>query len=681
MSRAPVTESISHKHLRTKARIAIIGIGARGLNVLERIIAYARHDVACVLEVYLFDPSLPGVGVHSVSQPDHLILNTVACQLTQFSDDSLRDAGPILAGPSFFEWMSEQHEAEPIEDRSATYKAIDPNAYYPRATFGKYLNWVFSYLKALAPKHVRIIHCQTSVDHITRVDNHRWRLVTGGGANEREVDFVFLTTGHSRKTPTAEDLELTSHVDRARAANPKLSIVLDPYPVKRTLASISAAHTVAVEGAGLTAFDVISELTLGRGGRFQHDGCHYVYRPSGNEPRILLISRSGLPLTARGVNEKGTHGQYKAKFLTADRVTKLRRQSPNGKLDFRRDVLPLLLLDMSYAYYFALVKSLRGLTAAMQFCNEFATAPDDETRKALISDRVAPEDRFSWERLTNPIPAEALRNRQGFRRWLLGYLKEDVRQAELGNNSSPVKAACDVLRDLRDTLRMVVDFGGLEEASHRWFFRTFVPVMNQLAVGPPKSRIQELIALIEAGIVQFDFGPRATCSLDRDRGRFCVTSQSFSGYTAAADVLIRARIAMPGPDEDQSPLMKQLYRDGLVRPFMNGSFRPGGIQVDRNLNVVTRDGLTSPTFWSLGTPTEGCKFYTFVVPRPGVNSTALVDAGRAVGRMMERIRHDASNDQPSDAPITADSLSADSFGVIGATALTEDVQCEPIGLS
>lgn len=660
------------------SRIGIIGLGPRGLNVLERIIAYSQHTVTCSLEVTVFDPRLPGTGVHDVTQPHHLLLNTVACQVTQFSDDSLRDAGPILNGPSFFEWMSEQGKIEAPSGHALADKPIDSNAYYPRAVFGHYLNWVFAYLVTIAPKHVRIHHYRTSVDRMTRAGGHRWRLAAGGGALVLDVDFVFLTTGHSRKTVSADESILASQVEFARAVNPKLSLVLDPYPVKRSLASISAAHTVAVEGAGLTAFDVISEMTIGRGGRFQHDGSCYVYKPSGNEPTILLLSRSGLPLTARGVNEKGANGQYKARFLTVDRVTQLRRESCNGKLDFQREVLPLLLLDMSYAYYFALVKSRSGLIRAMQFSNEFASAPDEKAREALICACIAPEERFSWERMTNPIPAEALRDRQGFGRWLLGHMKEDVRQAGLGNMSSPVKAACDVLRDLRDTLRMVVDFGGLEEASHRWFIGSFVPVMNRLAVGPPKTRIQELIALIEAGIMRCDFGPLASWSLDAERGQFLVTSQSFNQDMTAADVLIRARIAMPRPGEDQAPLMKHLFHSGLVRPFLNGGFQPGGIEVDRNLNVVTRDGLTQPTFWSLGTPTEGCKFYTFVVPRPGVNSTALVDAGRAVGLMMDRIRSEAPTNQPPDISITTD---ANQFVGENINFLIEDSQWGAIGLS
>jgi len=74
--------------------------------------------------------------------------------------------------------------------------------------------------------------------------------------------------------------------------------------------------------------------------------------------------------------------------------------------------------------------------------------------------------------------------------------------------------------------------------------------------------------------------------------------------------------------------MRGLLSDGFARLFRNGAFHPGGIEVDRSFNVVSGSGAPIPNLWALGIPTEGPKFYTFVVPRTGVNSTALVDAGR-----------------------------------------------------
>ena len=160
--------------------------------------------------------------------------------------------------------------------------------------------------------------------------------------------------------------------------------------------------------------------------------------------------------------------------------------------------------------------------------------------------------------------------------------------------------------------------------------------MNRLAVGPPKERIAQLLALMDAGTVRADFGPGANSTLDEGNGCFVVHSH-WQGDPATANVLVRGRASLPGPMEDKSPLMRKLVQRGIVRPFMNGQFHPGGITVDHNMNVVAQDGSSQTTLWALGTLVEGCKFYTFVLPRPGANSTTMVDAGRAVGLMMDAI--------------------------------------------
>ena len=101
---------------------------------------------------------------------------------------------------------------------------------------------------------------------------------------------------------------------------------------------------------------------------------------------------------------------------------------------------------------------------------------------------------------------------------------------------------------------------------------------------------------------------------------------------------------MPAPLEDQSPLIQRLLQRHLIKPFRNGGYHPGGIAVTPQLNVIREDGRVIRNMWAIGILTEGCKFYTFVVPRPGVNSTAIVDAGQAVQQMIaqcvpEDIRH------------------------------------------
>ena len=615
-------------------KIAIIGLGPRGLSVFDRILAYARNDASATpLDLYLFDSKEFGPGCHTTDQADHLLVNTVACQMTQFSDDTVRGAGPLLYGPSFADWLSSNRDA------SGARAEIDRNGYYSRALFGDYLRWGFEYLKKLAPPHMTIfLHNYAGVDDLSWRDD-QWHVSYDGCAYL--ADFVYLTTGHARKVLSDLERSLTQKVDAARAGNPRLQLVLEPYPIRNAVSSVTASDTIAIEGMGLTSFDLIAQLTQGRGGKFEACGKmqpegRLRYRASGNEPQILLYSRSGLPLTARAVNQKGVFGQYKPKFLTFAKVEALRLEADGGQLDFEKQIIPLLWCDMQFAFYFAYLHKRRDKIAALMFSNEFMACENAGARQALIDRHIDKHEQLSWKKLVDPVPALALKSRRQYDDWLRGHMWRDFEHACLGNLDGPLKSACDVLRDVRDVVRSAIDFGGLYEHSHRWVLSEFLPIMNRLAVGPPKERIAQLLALMDAGTVRADFGPGARCDLDEGKASFVVHGH-WPGESTAANVLVRGRASLPGPLEDKSPLMRKLVQRGIVRPFMNGQFHPGGITVDRNMNVVAQDGSAQTTLWALGTLVEGCKFYTFVLPRPGANSTTRVDAGRAVGHMMDAI--------------------------------------------
>ena len=63
--------------------VAIIGLGSRGLGVLERIAALAGDEQVAV---EVIDPSATGAGVHDPGQPDYLLLNTTCGQISMFPD-------------------------------------------------------------------------------------------------------------------------------------------------------------------------------------------------------------------------------------------------------------------------------------------------------------------------------------------------------------------------------------------------------------------------------------------------------------------------------------------------------------------------------------------------------------------------------------------------------------------
>ena len=209
-----------------------------------------------------------------------------------------------------------------------------------RSLLGEYLSWVYRRVVGLLPAHVGVYHHKTRVVDIARHDGG-FELALENGAR-RAADYVFLTTGHGYRKPSAEDRQFLSFVERRRRVNPSLEYYPSPYPI-HALAQIPATATVGIQGFGLTAHDVIAALTTGRGGRYVEDAAGDLrYQRSGKEPGLLLFSRNCLPFAARHQPERTYRPAPGALFAAGRAVPsagtdRSQRRRPAG---FQEDVLP-----------------------------------------------------------------------------------------------------------------------------------------------------------------------------------------------------------------------------------------------------------------------------------------------------------------------------------------------------
>jgi hypothetical protein len=76
----------------------------------------------------------------------------------------------------------------------------------------------------------------------------------------------------------------------------------------------------------------------------------------------------------------------------------------------------------------------------------------------------------------------SLHSSDSYQRWLATVIGADLAEAVHGFAGSPVKGALDVLRDLREQFRYVVDFGGLTPESGEDFATRIVPALNRAVV-------------------------------------------------------------------------------------------------------------------------------------------------------------------------------------------------------
>ncbi|MBI0326862.1 FAD/NAD(P)-binding protein [Burkholderia plantarii] len=610
-------------------QIAIVGMGPRGLTILERLLEHAgRLSKGVSLQIEVFDCGEGGQGVHRSDQPDHLLINTVASQVTMFAPTSVAGGDDDLslvqwAHASGYRRVADRFVRNPPDDAGV---AITQADHLPRSLLGEYLSWVYRRVVAGLPDTIQVTHRRVQVVDLVERDG-RFDVVTEGG-DTRSVDYVFLTTGHGRRKPTEEDQAFGAFVERHLGHNPRLGYFASPYPVE-TLDAIWPAATVAVQGFGLTAHDVISSLTLGRGGRYVEEDGRLRYLRSGLEPHIVLFSRNCLPFAARGVNQKGIAGRHHARFFTKDAVEAKRRAAllatGDPRIDFRRDVVPLAIKEMAYAYRTA--REGREIDV-----DGFEPTPDE--LRAI--------DAILW-----PLKGQRFDSFSAFREFFDKLLRDDLDEAFKGNLSSPVKAATDVLRDTREALRVAVEYGGLTPDSHRYFVEDFNATTNRVSFGPPKQRNVEFLALQEAGLIDIAGGPGARVVADDAHASFRIEA-AYANHTehTYADALVIARLDAYSPLTDASRLTANLMKRGLVRPYLNGDYHPGGIEIDAALHPVGASGEVRRNLWAVGFLVEGPHFYTHALPRPQITSRQTLDAERCVLELLDAIAALTRDDDP-----------------------------------
>ena len=165
---------------------------------------------------------------------------------------------------------------------------------------------------------------------------------------------------------------------------------------------------------------------------------------------------------------------------------------------------------------------------------------------------------------------------------------------------------------MRDMLRRAVDFGGLTSASHRQFYQIWAGKINRLVAVPRKERCEDLLDLIEIGVVELKH-PRSKmddhlsvlCAWVPFAGLCGVTIGIFADLKALGK--IRAVVASPGLD---------------------------GVEVNTDCNAISRDDTPVQDLWMLGPVTEGSFYYNHNIAMPGTPNRAFTDAARVAAGLV-----------------------------------------------
>lgn len=648
-------------------RVGIIGAGPRGLSVLERLCALAGPQQP--LEIHLVDPFPPGAGiVWRTDQHPELLMNTTLAEQTIFPDASC-GVSPCDTGPDMATWYRRSHPVSDAQLRST---------FAPRVLYGRYLREAYDHICAHAPEQVTIRHHASTATAIVEprgaADNPAGlstaQLIRLADSSTLEVDDVVLCVGH---IPARLNEERVAW--KRFAAGAHLTYLPPGLPAEADVDALQPGRTAVFRGFGLNYFDHQAMLSTGRGGTFTQIGttaagaAQLRYQPSGQEPILAPSSRRGVPYRCKPITVAHPLADYPLRYFTPATVDRL--DAPAGEdagLRFNDQLWPLILADLRYAWYAALFASApevfrcdpAALTEALGEAvdrhvsrrasaetRESAGRPGRQTQESrawsdvesnVISD---PSRILDLHALLQPLENRTFASREEFTAWMLDFLRRDLDAAHRGPAAAPEKALFAVLWAARAYLKELIADGRVDDVSFhtevRGWFEDFV---SGICDGPPPQRFAELIALAEAGLVEF-VGPDVRITTSRAGERSCFRASSpalpepveagalVDAASPANQVRLSADEVIAGMlDRGQLAVAELELGDGVVQPL-------SGLDVDPE-TLRTRDGrgYPHPHRYCLSIQLSAVQFGLAIAANPHKSARTLRDAHRIAEQIL-----------------------------------------------
>ncbi|WP_339715768.1 FAD/NAD(P)-binding protein [uncultured Kriegella sp.] len=566
-------------------KVAIIGLGPKGLYAFERLLASLQQvDDDFKLEIHLFEKTgFFGAGeTYRPDQPTYLLMNYPNRNISVWSKENPQPLVPDCL--DFVGWLKKHGD---ISINSSA------NGFASRRTVGEYFIDCFNLLEKYKKESIQLFKHKAEVMDIETCENGlilKYIAVNTKRLTSLKVQEVLLTTGHSSFKGRLASDEKSSSSDEIDS-----ELIPFVYPVEKKLAAIGKQSNVGIKGLGLTFIDTVLALTEGRGGRFEtlKDG-NLIYIPSGQEPqKIFPYSRSGLPMIPRSANE-GLK-PYTPIYFTHENI--MSQAGLNQKISFKGHVLPLIIAEMKYRYYrikfqkhnlnFYPDKNLRSLQEQIDIFHELYPWAY----------------RFNFQDLLRARPMSGTSSELGD----LAYWRYLLKEAKADDESSAFMAAAMTWGRLSPIFNSIYNFGGMTADSHALFDTQYRSVLNRISYGPPLENMKKMTALIEAGVINMDFAQNPQIKkLDEGWG-ICTEQLNFQRL----NVLIDARIPSLNAIDDWSLLFTNMRERGLLRPFTiydDSSYEVGCPEIDRQGRAIGHDGRSIFNISLYGTPTEGITY-------------------------------------------------------------------------
>lgn len=644
---------IDHDPRRGSRCVAVVGAGPRGVGWLERFVENHAEFGGMPVVLHLIDPFPPGGGrIWRDAQSGLLKLNSLAADVTMYTDDSSTIDGPITPGPSLVEWaegardgtiddIELDREAEP--QLAVELDALGPDSFPTRRLQERYLGWFFRKAAARLAAGSRIMIHPATVTAVVDQANGTQRIHLTDGTS-MTTDVVLYAMGHTESEPGAESAALLEFAEQ-------FGLAYQPpaYTADADLSAFAAGEPVLVRGMGLAAIDLLVLFGEGRGGRFESapelGPTRLRYIPSGLEPRILIGSRRGVPYhakpTAPLAGEK-TEGRYVTPAALAELL------AGRDRVDFRDDILPIMHKELLFGVYRELFtghpQRTRGSFDDLIAVLDAHPADSRAVREAVEAAIPDAHDRFDLARFDRPLADRSFHSAAELQDALRDYLRDD-----LFRRSAPEQSASTALF----FSLLYAYFALVDVTDHpNWTARSIEALYGQwhhffsyVASGPPGHRIEELLALSEAGVVKF-LGGDLRIDIDEDEGCFVATGAHLP-EPIRARALVDAWLPASDAETSLDPALRDLVTSGVghIHTHDDGRDTVSTGRVDvrpEDSRIVRPDGSAHPRRFAIGAYTSAPFVGAF--SRPQTNAVAFRENDSVARAVLDvlRARNDAA---------------------------------------
>lgn len=541
-------------------KLAIIGLGPRGLFALEELLKHLSKTKSRIKIYGIESTNFPGSGpIWNVKQPDSNWINITERLLDQIKGRPEIEIfeSVIPAFPSYHEWCD------------FSIKPFEKDRFPPRNKIGKYFNQRFESLHlALNNSHIFEL-IKATVQSVDCLENG-FKLKYGD--ETLQCCDLLLTIGH-QPTKTADQLKQWKQSAKDQTA---LKVYEDTYPMEQFKSLKNKTDiSVGIRGFGLAMIDVMRYLSINNYGNFKImdedtlQTCYYKIKPQ--NLKLIPFSLDGLPLAPKPYNQiiDNWYSPKNEEIETLKKAIKKGAQSHPTATDINFLLKP-----------FSKIATRVFLDLNDKSVSHHSTKKELE---ALIQSFLKNED------YQHPIIQSGFID-------TYDLIKQYI---DMALGSAPVTldfCVWQVWRHCQPTFyrtlshsnlddELMEDIISLDERSKRFTY------------GPPIESMQQLLALVDADVLSLDFVNDPEIENINDGWKL----KNSNNKTTSVSVMINSVLDPPKLVDVASPLVMEMLKNEYIKPIHSDL----GISTDEDGHVKSKIKDKTLTISVLGRLAKG----------------------------------------------------------------------------